>query len=72
MSAARHQSLEPRLHHPDRVVGRHRMQHIRIEESDHLAHATSIMCEMPSRDSDRLLFFQAGILSDSSSYTQGF
>ncbi len=49
MSSARRQT-QARLHLPDRVVGRHHMQHIRIEERDHLAHRTSIMCEMSSRD----------------------
>ena len=50
MSSARRQTLEARLHHPDQVVGRHHMQHIRIEDRDHLTHQTSIMCEMSSRD----------------------
>ncbi len=50
MSSARRQTLEARLHHPDRVVGRHHMQHISIEEGDHLASAKSVMCEMPNRD----------------------
>ena len=50
MSSARRQTLEARLHHPDQVVGRHHMQHIGIEERDHLAQRTSNMSEMPSQD----------------------
>ena len=50
MSSARRQTLEARLHHPDQVVGRHHMQHIGIEERDHLAQRTSNMREMPSQD----------------------
>ncbi len=71
MSSARRQTLEARLHHPDGVVGRHHMQHIRIEEQNHLAHRKSIMCEKSIRDFERLYFFLSGISSDSTSSSQG-
>ena len=54
MSAARHQTLEPHLHYPDQVVGRHRVEQILIEERDHLARVTSVMRLMPRRQCSRL------------------
>ena len=71
-NAARQQTLEARLHNPDLVVRRHRIQHIRIEEHDNLLHATFGFRILPRRDSERLLFCHAEILSDSYSVTRGF
>ena len=55
VNAARHQTLEPRLHYPDQVVGRHRVEHILIEERNHLARATSVMRFVPRRQCSHLL-----------------
>ena len=39
MNAARHQTLETHLHYFDKVVGRHRVEHILIDERNNPAHS---------------------------------
>ncbi len=55
MNAARHQTLEPRLHYPDQVVGRHRVEPILIEERNHLERASFGVRVLPRWNAARLL-----------------
>ncbi len=56
-NVVRHQTLEPRLHYPDQVVGRHRVEHSRIEERNHLPRASYGVRILPRRNADCLLLF---------------
>ena len=55
VKAERNQSPKPSLHYPDQVVGRHRIQHILIEERNHLARASFGVRVLPRQNADRLL-----------------